>query len=54
MALIIEFIIIFLTGFAFNLIPFAGPSNLLIASTAAIGLGNADVTTLVIVGFLIA
>jgi SNARE associated Golgi protein. len=54
MALIIEFIIIFLTGFGFNLIPFAGPSNLLIASTAAIGLGNADVTTLVIVGFLIA
>jgi membrane protein DedA with SNARE-associated domain len=54
MTLIIEFIIIFLTGFAFNLIPFAGPSNLLIASTAAIGLGNADVTTLVIVGFLIA
>jgi membrane protein DedA with SNARE-associated domain len=52
--MIIEFIIIFLTGFAFNLIPFAGPSNLLIASTAAIGLGNADVTTLVIVGFLIA
>lgn len=54
MALIIEFIIIFLTGFAFNLIPFAGPSNLLIASTAAIGLGNADVTSLVIIGFLIA
>jgi len=54
MALIIEFMIIFLTGFAFNLIPFAGPSNLLIASTAAIGLGNADVTTLVIIGFLIA
>ena len=54
MALIIEFIIIFLTGFAFNLIPFAGPSNLLIASTVAIGLGNADVTTLIIVGFLIA
>jgi membrane protein DedA with SNARE-associated domain len=54
MALIIEFIIIFLTGFAFNLIPFAGPSNLLIASTAAIGLGNADMATLVMVGFLIA
>ena len=54
MASIIEFIIIFLTGFGFNLIPFAGPSNLLIASTAAIGLGNADVGTLVIVGLLIA
>ena len=54
MASIIEFIIIFLTGFGFNLIPFAGPSNLLIASTAAIGLGNADVSTLVIIGLLIA
>jgi membrane protein YqaA with SNARE-associated domain len=54
MASIIEFIIIFLTGFGFNLIPFAGPSNLLIASTAAIGLGNADVGTLVIIGLIIA
>jgi|WetSurMetagenome_2_1015567.scaffolds.fasta_scaffold06557_7 membrane protein DedA with SNARE-associated domain len=54
MASIIEFIIIFLTGFGFNLIPFAGPSNLLIASTAAIGLGNADLGTLVIIGLLIA
>jgi membrane protein DedA with SNARE-associated domain len=54
MASIIELIIIFLTGFGFNLIPFAGPSNLLIASTAAIGLGNADVGTLAIIGLLIA
>lgn len=54
MASIIEFIIIFLTGFGFNLIPFAGPSNLLIASTAAIGLGNADASTLVFIGILIA
>jgi len=54
MASIIELIIIFLTGFGFNLIPFAGPSNLLIASTAAIGLGNADVLTLVLIGVLIA
>lgn len=54
MALLIEFIIIFLTGFAFNLIPFAGPSNLLLASTAAIGMGNTDAGTLVIIGVLIA
>jgi len=54
MASIIEFVIIFLTGFGVNLIPFAGPSNLLIAYTAAIGLGNADVSTLVIIGLLIA
>ncbi len=54
MASIIELIIIFLTGFGFNLIPFAGPSNLLIASTAAIGLGHADPVTLVLIGVAIA
>jgi membrane protein DedA with SNARE-associated domain len=54
MASIIELIIIFLTGFGFNLIPFAGPSNLLIASTAAIGLGNVDALTLVLIGVFIA
>ncbi len=54
MASIIEFIIVFLTSFGFNLIPFAGPSNLLIASTAAIGITNADTTTLLIIGFLVA
>ena len=54
MASIIEFIIIFLTSFGFNLIPFAGPSNLFIASTAAIGLVNADTTALLIIGFLVA
>jgi membrane protein DedA with SNARE-associated domain len=54
MATIIELIIIFLTAFGFNLIPFAGPSNLLIASTAAISLVNPDTTTLLIVGCLIA
>ena len=54
MASIIEFIILFLTAFGFNLIPFAGPSNLLIASTAAIGMANADITTLIVIGFVIA
>jgi membrane protein DedA with SNARE-associated domain len=54
MASIIDFLIIFLTSFGFNLIPFAGPSNLLIASTAAIGMGKADVSSLVIAGVLIA
>ena len=50
----IEIIIIFATSFGFNLIPFAGPSNLLIESTAAIGLGNADPITLITVGVVIA
>lgn len=54
MASIIEFIIIFLTAFGFNLIPFAGPSNLFIASTAALSLANADIGTLVVIGVLVA
>jgi membrane protein DedA with SNARE-associated domain len=54
MASLIEVLIIFATGFGFNLIPFAGPSNLLIASTAAISLGNADVATLVLIGVVVA
>ena len=54
MAMMFEFIIVFGTAFVFNLIPFAGPSNLLIASTAAIGLTNADAPTLVFIGVLIA
>jgi membrane protein DedA with SNARE-associated domain len=54
MAFIIEFIITFLVAFGFNLIPFFGPSNLFIASTAAIGMANADATALVTIGFLVA
>ena len=54
MASLVEVLIIFATGFGFNLIPFAGPSNLLIASTAAISIGNADITTLVLIGVVVA
>jgi uncharacterized membrane protein YdjX (TVP38/TMEM64 family) len=54
MASIIEFIIILVTAFGFNMIPFAGPSNLFIASTAAIGLVNADTATLLIIGLMVA
>ena len=54
MATPIDLLIIFATSFGFNMIPFAGPSNLLIASTAAIGLGTTDPLTMVIVGVLIA
>jgi uncharacterized membrane protein YdjX (TVP38/TMEM64 family) len=50
----IEFIITFLVAFGLNLIPFFGPSNLLIASTAAIGMANADATALLTIAFLIA
>ena len=54
MTSLIEFLILFLTAFGLNLIPFAGPSNLFIASTAAVGIINADTTTLVLIGLIIA
>jgi membrane protein YqaA with SNARE-associated domain len=47
---------VLLFGFAFglNLIPFAGPSNLLIASSAAIGLENPGSAELLLIGVIIA
>lgn len=48
--LLIELLTILATSFALNLIPFAGPSNLLIASNAAL-LGTADPVS---IGFLVA
>ncbi len=50
----IEFLITFLVAFGLNLVPFFGPSNLLIASTAAIGMIEADTTALITIAFLIA
>jgi membrane protein YqaA with SNARE-associated domain len=54
MASIVELIFVLLTSFGFNLIPFAGPSNLFIASNAALVLNSTDPTTLVAIGFLVA
>ena len=54
MASIVDFIITFAFAFGLNLIPFAGPSNLLIASSAAIGMTNPDIGTLVVIGVIIA
>jgi membrane protein YqaA with SNARE-associated domain len=54
MLTIIEFIILFLVSFGFNLVPFFGPSNLLIASTATVGLVNADLATLLAIGIIVA
>jgi hypothetical protein len=54
MATPIELLIVFASAIGFNLIPFAGPSNLLIASTAALSLGATDPLTLVVIGLLIA
>ena len=50
----IELLIVFATAFGFGLIPFAGPSTLLVASNAAVILGATDAPTLVLVGFLVA
>jgi membrane protein YqaA with SNARE-associated domain len=54
MASIIEFVIVFLTAFGANLIPFAGPSNILIPSWFPFLLVNGDPTTLIMIGFLVA
>ncbi|MGD6809480.1 MAG: VTT domain-containing protein [Candidatus Bathyarchaeia archaeon] len=51
---LLEMLIVFATAFGFGLIPFAGPSTLFIASNAAVILGATDVTTLVLVAFLVA
>lgn len=50
MDLLIELLTILLTSFGLNLIPFAGPSNLFIASNAAL-LGTADPIS---IGFIVA
>ena len=54
MASIIELLVILFSSFGLNLIPFAGPSNLFIASTAALSIVDADPATLVAVGVLVA
>lgn len=54
MASPIELILVLLTSFGFNMIPFAGPSNIFIASNSAIMLDSTDPTTLVAIGFLVA
>ena len=45
---------VFLTALGFNLIPFAGPSNLFIASNAVLILSISDPATLATVGLLVA
>jgi membrane protein YqaA with SNARE-associated domain len=54
MASILEFIIVFAFSLGVNAIPFAGPSNLLIPTWFPNILVNADATTLVIVGLMVA
>jgi membrane protein YqaA with SNARE-associated domain len=54
MASFIELLVVLLSSFGFNLIPFASPSNLFIASNSALILGAEDPATLVALGFLVA
>jgi uncharacterized membrane protein YdjX (TVP38/TMEM64 family) len=54
MASLVELLIVLISSFGFNLIPFASPSNLFIASNSALILGATDVPTLVALGFLVA
>ena len=54
MATFIELILVLFSSFGFGLIPFAGPSNLLLASNAAVLLGASDPATLIVIGFLVA
>lgn len=54
MATLIELALVFLSSFGFNMIPFAGPSNLFIASTAALTIGSTEPATLGAVGLLVA
>jgi uncharacterized membrane protein YdjX (TVP38/TMEM64 family) len=54
MASLIEFIIVLIVSLGVNLIPFAGPSNLLIPTWFAPILVDADVSTKVTVGLLVA
>jgi len=51
MSSIFELILVMLTSFGFNMIPFAGPSNLFIASNAALLIPSANPIAL---GFLVA
>lgn len=53
-ATVFELILVLLTSFGLNMIPFAGPSNLFIASNAALIIGSTDPVTLVAIGFLVA
>lgn len=49
-----DFVAVLLGSFSLNLIPFAGPSNLLIASNFALGTNAEDPATLATIGILVA
>ncbi len=54
MASSFELLTVLLFSFGFNIIPFAGPSNLFIASNSALLIGTADPVSLIVIGLLVA
>lgn len=54
MASLVELLIVLISSFGLNLIPFASPSNLFIASNSALILGATDPATLLVLGILVA
>jgi len=50
MVTMISFVIIFVVSFVLNLIPFAGPSNMLIAYTFALRLNSTDFLSFALIG----
>ncbi|MCL2287612.1 MAG: hypothetical protein FWC33_00270 [Candidatus Bathyarchaeota archaeon] len=51
---LIEAIIIFTLSFGINIIPFFGPSNVFIASLAAINIDNTNFSVVLVIGILVA
>jgi uncharacterized membrane protein YdjX (TVP38/TMEM64 family) len=50
----VDLLAILVSAFGLGLIPFAGPSNLLVASTWAISLGYSDPVSLTLIGLMVA
>ncbi len=50
----VDLLAVLVSAFGLGLIPFAGPSNLLVASTWAISLGYSDPASLILIGFMVA
>ena len=54
MASIIELLSVLVVSFVFNIVPFVGPSNLLIATNASVLMPGTDPFVPVVIGFLVA
>ncbi|MCL1965795.1 MAG: hypothetical protein FWF66_06600 [Candidatus Bathyarchaeota archaeon] len=50
---LLEAVLLFVTSFGFNIIPFFGPSNVFIASLAAINIDTTSFSSVLIIGILV-